>query len=241
MNSCAIGSLTYDYAYLLKNGRKEADSLFCKLSWLIYAKPVIDSYIPVGTLISDPGQNACGATNTQIGFAPFPPFYTAFQIDVLNYNGSPVTVGFSFTSILDAMDDVIAALTATTGVQWSYTQLPDVGGFNFLLCAPYTQNGDTVEATIEVFVEGSIGFLRMSAEMSGGIAPATPEYQTAEMNCISVAQFDEMVEVWNGFTCDVKCCDIQKPVTTTCESDNPTDSNIELREDQNLEEREDGN
>lgn len=239
MNSCAIGSLTYDYAYLLKNGRKSAGNLFCKLSWLIYAKPVIDSYIPVGTLISDEGEPACGRTNTVVGFAPAPSVLIVnYQLITFEYNGNPIAIVVpDYGTIQALMDSVVASLTTASGTQWSWTQISE---FEFLLCTDYTQNGDTVDIVIEAFFETSLGFITMNVTLFGGIAPETPEYQTAAMNCITAAQYEQMIETWNGFTCSVKCCDIPKPSVVICVSDSDGE-NIELREDNNLEIREEGN
>lgn len=236
MSNCQIGSLTYTYAYYLQNGRQEANSLFCKLSWLVTAQPVIGSYIPVGTLISSTGQNACGLTNTEIRFAPTPPLVT-FQILSLTYNGNPVVVGLNFSTLLLAMDDIIAALSSLTGVQWSYTQISE---WEFLLCAPYTQNGDTVDIVIEVFSESSLGTIHMAVVLSGGVVPETPVYQTAADNCISVTQHDSMVETAGWIKNGVCCGDIAKPTPVVCES-NSGDSNIELREDNDFELRESAN
>lgn len=237
MNSCQIGSLTYKYAYYLQNGRKEADSLFCKLSWLVAAQPIIDSYIPVGTLISTPAVNACGVTNTIVGFAPIPPI-VEFHSTVFNYNGNPLTTVNAATLLL-FMDTVVAELTTASGVQWSYTQLSD---FEFRLCAPYTQNGDTVDLTIEAFSEASVGNITMTVTLSGGVAPATPEYATDATNCnITSLQHDNMVATANWIVKGVKCCDIPRPVKEICSDENPSDANKELREDLNDELRESAN
>ena len=237
---CQIGSLTYNYAYLLKNGRKEADSLLCKLSWLVTAQPIIEGYIPVGTLISTPAVNACGLTNSEVGFAPYDlSLPTDFTITVFNYNGNPIIPPASETSITDMMDDIVAALSSASGVQWSYTQISD---FEFLLCAPYTQNGDTVELNITVSQETILGAIRMNAELEGGVAPDTPEYQTAGMNCITETQYNSMVELDCWMKNGICCNDIPKPTPVVCESDSVSgESNIELREDNDLELREEAN
>jgi len=237
MNGCQYGSLTYKYATLLKNGRECADTLFCKLSWLQYAQPVIDDYIPVGTLISEPEVRACGLTNTIVGFAP-PPTILYYEVVDFEYNGVPQVTGENATTITELMDAIISALTTLSGVQWSYTQTDT---YEFLLCAPYTQNGDTVTLQIGAYYETLLGNLFMDVLLSGGVAPETPEYQTAAMNCISVTQYDAMTETSLWIKKGVKCCDIAKPTVEECVSENDGNGNIELREDNNIEEREGGN
>ena len=237
--SCQIGSLTYQYAYLLSNGRECADSLFCKLSWLIEAQEIIDSYIPVGTLISEPEVPACGLTNSIDAFILNPALPTTFAVVNFDYNGNPLVVAGTFTTVPLTMNAVIAALTTASGVQWSYTQ---ISTYEFLVCAPYTQNGDTLFIEISVTQESLIGLLTMNVTLAGGVAPETPEYQTAAMNCISVTQYDNMVETSTWITKGVKCCDIPKPVKCEPETINTFPENIELREgDNSIEEREGGN
>lgn len=239
MNSCQIGSLTYTYAFFLQNGRKEADSLFCKLSWLIAAQPTIDSYITVGTKISDPGQNACGLTNTNINFAPVPPL-VSFQVTAFTYNGNPLIFPDPQPTLILLMNSIVAALTAASGVQWSYSQISE---WEFELCAPYTRNGDTVTITIQVFSEASLGFLNMAVTLSGGIAPETPvRYATDATNCnITASQHEQMVETANWITRGVKCCDIKKPEKCVPEIIVTMPLNLELREgNPSIEEREGG-
>lgn len=238
MNSCQIGSLTYKYAYYLQNGRKEADSLFCKLSWLVAAQPVIDSYIIVGTPISTPAVSACGATNTEIGFAPTPPL-VSFQVTAFTYNGNPLIFPDPESTLVLLMDSIVAELTSVSGVQWNYQQISE---WEFILCAPYSRNGDTVTITIQVFSEASLGFLNMAVTLAGGVAPESPaRYATDATNCdITSLQHDNMVATANWITKNIKCCDIPRPVEKICISDGGN-ANIELRESLDLEEREDGN
>lgn len=164
-NNCAFGTLTYKYAYLLKNGRECADTLFCKLAWLQYAQPVIDAYIPVGELISEPEVRACGLTNTIVGFAP-DPIILSYEVIDFTYNGNPLVTGETATTITELMDAIILELTTQSGVQWSYTQIDT---YEFLLCAPYTQNGDTVTILIGAYYETLIGLLFMYVVLAGGV------------------------------------------------------------------------
>jgi len=241
MNGCQIGVLTYEYAYLLKNGRECADNLFCKLSWLVASQPTFNAYIPVGTLISDPGQNACGNTNSVLLFAPIDPnLPTDFDAITFTYNGNPIILGEIYTSFSDLEDAVVDALTQASGVQWSYTPTSQWGA---LFCAPYTQNGDTVNLVVTVTQEFLLGNIEMNVTMSGGIAPEIPaKYQTESDNCITTTQYDQMVETSTWMTKNVKCCDKVHPIPAVddCE-DLSGDSNVELRETGNIEEREGGN
>lgn len=222
-NKCCIGDKGLE---LLDKQHKGHDTLCCyqELAWMVRAIKIMESHIPAGTLMSAAAVNACGLTNTEVGFAPSPDeIIVSIQTIVFNYNGVPLIPPAAVGSIEEAMDEIIAALSAASGVTWSYTQLSQ---FEFYLCAPYTQNGDTVELTFEAFFETSLGFIRMDVTLAGGVAPATPVIRTEADNCLTEQEIAKL----SGRFCKIKVKSPRPELTQSIDAElRQTDLDIEFR------------
>ncbi len=174
------------------DAEEKGRDLSCLRGELYYMNMLIRSlkdFIPVGTLLSDAGSDACGLSNTVVGFAPTDPDW-ALQITIPNlfYNGNPVVVAGTYSNLLLAMNAVMAALGTASGFQWHYHQISD---YQFYICSEYARNGDTlfIEFSYSIVYETvePLGLLTMNVTLAGGVAPATPVYQLDDQ-CITQLQ-----------------------------------------------------
>ena len=194
----------------------EANDILCKLGWLTRANPVIDCYIPAGTLISDPAVDACGVNTYVQGFDPIDPNLPVFVTVYLELNGTPVTVSGTFTAstLIEAVNlaiyQIVIALNTATSTSWLTTF---INGFAYLWCTDYTRNGDTLFIDFIVTQEFQLGILHMDAVLAGGSPPETPEYQTEEMNCLTADEIEDM-KIYRNEICNGVCLMPMATITT---------------------------